>query len=116
MDLRVFRVVLRMRIKPGLERDFEAVWLDVGGSVTTHPANIEQWLARDHQDEGIYYVTSDWVSERQFREFETSTRHREHRQRLEPFRTATSLSTMHIAAHLPGAASVASHHEWEATR
>jgi len=116
MDLRVFRVVLRMRVEPGLERDFEGAWLDVGASIATHPANIEQWLAHDMQDEGIYYVTSDWVGERQFREFETSARHVEHRKRLEPFRSSTSLSTMHVTAHLPGAASVATHRAWEGAR
>jgi heme-degrading monooxygenase HmoA len=94
-----------MQIKPGAEADFERTWLEVGDSVTTHPANVGQWLSRSDEGAGIYYIVSDWVDEPRFREFETSQRHVEHRQKLHPFRSAGSMSTQQVVAHLPGAAS-----------
>ncbi|MCF6470037.1 antibiotic biosynthesis monooxygenase [Nonomuraea sp. MG754425] len=116
----VFRVMLRMQIKPGMEREFERVWLEVGDSVTTHPANLGQWLARDGEEEGIYFIMSDWVDEPRFREFETSDRHLEHRQKLHPYRSGGTMSTMHIVAHLEGAglasAETVTHQAWEAAR
>ncbi|ONI77887.1 antibiotic biosynthesis monooxygenase [Actinosynnema sp. ALI-1.44] len=111
----VFRVMLRMRIKPGMAAEFERVWLDIGESVTSHPANLGQWLSRADED-GVYYIVSDWVSEAGFRVFETSRRHLEHRQQLHPYRSGGSMTTMHVVAHLPGAAGGRTHEEWEAAR
>lgn len=111
----VFRVMLRMQIKPELADEFERVWQEVGDSVTSHPANLGQWLSRC-EEEDVYYIVSDWVNEPRFREFETSDRHLEHRQKLHPYRTGGSMTTMHVVAHLPGAASQTSHREWEAAR
>jgi heme-degrading monooxygenase HmoA len=101
----VFRVMLRMQVKPGMEHDFEKVWLEVGDSVTTHPANLGQWLSRSTEEDGVYYIVSDWTSEPLFREFETSDRHLEHRQKLHPYRSGGSMTTMHVVAALSGAAS-----------
>ena len=110
-----FRVVLEMRVKPGLEQEFERVWLEVGDSVTSHPANLGQWLARGEED-GRYFVVSDWVDEPSFREFETSERHLFHRTKLGPFRAGGSMTTMRIVVHLPGsAAGDRTHQEWERT-
>ncbi|MBB5957442.1 heme-degrading monooxygenase HmoA [Saccharothrix tamanrassetensis] len=97
----VFRVQLRMQIKPGCEQDFERVWLEVGDSVTGHPANLGQWLARSLEEPGIYYITSDWVDEPRFRQFETSERHLAHRQLLHPYRSGGSMTTMRVVAALP---------------
>ncbi len=100
-----FRVTLRMQIKPGAEADFERTWLEVGDSVTSHPANLGQWLSRSDEGDGVYYIVSDWVDEPRFREFETSDRHLRHRQLLHPYRSGGSMVTQHVVAHLPGAAS-----------
>lgn len=102
---KVFRVMLRMQIKPGMENDFEKVWLEVGDSVTTHPANLGQWLSRSTEEDGVYYIVSDWMNEPLFREFETSDRHLEHRQKLHPYRSGGSMTTMQVVAALSGAAS-----------
>jgi heme-degrading monooxygenase HmoA len=110
-----FRVLLRMQIKPGMEADFERVWLEIGDSVTSHPANLGQWLARGDED-GVYYIVSDWVDEPKFREFETSDRHLEHRQKLHPYRSGGSMATMRIVAHLEGSAAGRTHREWEVAR
>ncbi|MCK8438801.1 antibiotic biosynthesis monooxygenase [Streptomyces sp. D2-8] len=100
----VFRVMLRMQIKPGMENEFEKVWLEVGDSVTTHPANLGQWLSRSAEEDGVYYIVSDWENEPLFREFETSDRHLEHRKKLHPYRSGGSMTTMHVVAALSGAA------------
>jgi heme-degrading monooxygenase HmoA len=104
----VFRVMLQMQIKDGLAEEFERVWRDVGGSVTSHPANLGQWLSRSNEDGNVYYIVSDWTDESRFREFETSDRHLEHRQKLHPYRSGGSMTTMTVVAHLgaTGASSV----------
>jgi heme-degrading monooxygenase HmoA len=97
-----FRVMLRMEIKAGAEADFERVWLEVGDSVTGHPANLGQWLAKGIDEPGVYYIVSDWVDEPRFREFELSDGHLEHRQKLHPYRSGGSMTTMQVVHHLTG--------------
>jgi heme-degrading monooxygenase HmoA len=97
----VFRIMLRMRIKPGMEEEFERVWSEVGDSVTSHSANLGQWLCRGEEEAGIYYIISDWADEPRFREFENSARHLEHRKKLHPFRSGGSMTTMRVVASLP---------------
>ncbi|MET0425256.1 MAG: antibiotic biosynthesis monooxygenase family protein [Actinoplanes sp.] len=111
----VFRVMLRMEIKPGAEEEFERVWTQIGDSVTSHPANLGQWLSRS-DEKGVYYIVSDWVDEPRFREFETSHRHLEHREKLHPYRTGGAMTTMQVVAFLPGSATAATHDQWEAAR
>ncbi|MEV7467844.1 antibiotic biosynthesis monooxygenase family protein [Streptomyces kronopolitis] len=96
--------MLRMQIKPGMGPDFERVWKEVGDSVTAHPANLGQWLSRSLQEEDIYYIVSDWLDEPRFREFETGEGHLAHRQKLHPYRSGGSMTTMSVVASLPGAA------------
>ncbi|GAA3501778.1 antibiotic biosynthesis monooxygenase [Streptomyces prasinosporus] len=100
----VFRVMLRMEIRPGMEKDFERTWREVGASVTDHPANLGQWLSRSAEENGVYYIVSDWTDEPRFRAFETSERHVRHREKLHPYRTGGSMTTMHVVAALAGAA------------
>src|SRR5262245_18958826 len=98
----VFRVMLRMEIRPGMEDAFERKWTEVGDSVVSHPANLGQWLSKSIDETGIYYIVSDWVDEPKFREFEHSDRHLEHRQKLHPFRSGGSMVTMTVVARLQG--------------
>ncbi len=112
----VFRVMLRMQIKSGVEADFERVWLAVGESITSHPANFGQWLFRSVEEPAVYYIFSDWADEPSFREFEKSERHLVHRQKLHPFRSGGSMAIMQTVAHLPGLATTATHQDWEAAR
>jgi heme-degrading monooxygenase HmoA len=111
----VFRVMLRMEIKDGMGADFESTWLRIGDSVTSHPANLGQWLCRSDEP-GIYFITSDWVDEPGFREFEHSGRHVEHRELLHPYRCGGAMDTMHVVAHLAGTEGGTTHAEWEAAR
>jgi heme-degrading monooxygenase HmoA len=99
-----FRVLLRMQIKPGMTDDFERTWLDVGKAVTDHPANLGQWLLRSTDEDGVYFIVSDWLDEPRFREFEHSPEHVEHRTKLHPYRSGGSMWTMLAIHQLTGAA------------
>ncbi len=98
----VFRVMLTMRIVPGREREFEETWLSIGNAVTSHPANLGQWLARSSDEPHTYLIVSDWVDEPQFREFERSDGHLRHRERLHPLREGGTMTTMAVLHHLTG--------------
>ncbi len=101
---RPFRIMLTMRIHPGREAEFERTWLNIGDVVTSHPANLGQWLVRSEEESSTYYIVSDWVDEAQFREFERSERHLKHRQALHPLRASGSMVTGSVLTHLVGAA------------
>lgn len=103
-----FRVIVKMRIHPGMEDGFQRTWHSIGTAVTGHPANLGHWLMRSAIEDGVYYVGSDWIDERNFREFEDSRAHREHREQLHPYRASGSIEVMHVLSHLPGAAAGAS--------
>lgn len=107
MSEAVFRVVLQMQIHPGMEREFEQTWYQIGRTVTDHPANIGQWLASSEEEPGVYYITSDWTDEPSFREFEHSAEHLTHRTKLHPFRSGGSMSTMRVVYAMTGAAAAA---------
>ncbi|MBP2708283.1 antibiotic biosynthesis monooxygenase [Microbispora sp. RL4-1S] len=95
-----FRVVLTMHIHPGVEEEFEQAWRAVGAAVTDHPANLGHWLLRSADEKGVYYINSDWVDEKHFREFEESWEHGEHRAKLHPYRASATIATMHVVGHL----------------
>ncbi|WP_433336452.1 antibiotic biosynthesis monooxygenase family protein [Spirillospora sp. CA-294931] len=103
-DTTAFRVTLRMNIHPGMEREFEETWYRVGKAIVDHPANLGHWLSRDNDDASVYYVVSDWVDERRFREFESSDDHLEHRSKLHPYRSSGTMSTMNVVYAMAGAA------------
>jgi heme-degrading monooxygenase HmoA len=97
---RAFRVMLRMQIFPGKEQDFERVWYSVADVVGDNPANIGQWLLKSAEEEGVYYIMSDWVDEARFREFERSEEHVEHRKKLHPYRSHGTMTTLHVVHDL----------------
>jgi heme-degrading monooxygenase HmoA len=105
---RVFRVMLKLQIAPLMEDEFERVWRAVGDVITSQPANLGQWLLRSDDEPGVYFIMSDWVDEPQFRTFEHSAEHIEHRRKLHPYRTGGSMTTMRVVHHLPQAAEVRS--------
>jgi heme-degrading monooxygenase HmoA len=99
-----FRVMLRMQVKPGMEDEFERTWAAVGAAVTENRANLGQWLARSHEEPGVYYIASDWVDEPRFRAFEHSGAHVRHRAALQPLRVGGSMTTARIVRFMPGRA------------
>ncbi|QMU78178.1 antibiotic biosynthesis monooxygenase [Streptacidiphilus sp. PB12-B1b] len=98
-----FRVLLQMRIKPGMSEGFEQEWRDGTEAVTGHPANLGQRLARSTSDENDYFIISDWLDEEGFRAFEDSGAHVAHRERLHAYRASATFATMRIVAEVEGA-------------
>jgi heme-degrading monooxygenase HmoA len=99
----VHRVVLRMEVRPELAERFETAWIDGARVIAREPANLGQWLSRSDDEDGVYYIVSDWADEPSFRDYERSERHRVHRQRLHPYRSAGSMTTMKLVHAAPGA-------------
>lgn len=99
----VYRVMVKMRIHPGMERDFEKTWRDIATTIARHPANITQSIAKSPDEDGIYYITSDWQNKQRFHEFEHSPEHAANRMRLDPYRdpAGTSMTPMHVTATHP---------------
>lgn len=98
----MFRVLLRFELNPGMEKGFEDTWLSIGRVITDHPANLGQWLLRDSEQDSVYYVISDWIDEKRFREFEHSPEHVEHRTKLHPYRRGGAMHTMTVVHELAG--------------
>ncbi|WP_322755551.1 antibiotic biosynthesis monooxygenase family protein [Frankia sp. Cas3] len=98
-----FRVMLTQQILPGREREFEETWLEVAPIAAARPANLGASLIRSASEPGTYYIVGDWIDEDAFREFESSTEHRESRKRLHALRTSFSIAAGTAVAHLPGA-------------
>jgi heme-degrading monooxygenase HmoA len=96
----IFRVMLRMQIVPGREQEFERAWYSVADVVNGNPANVGQWLLRSAEEDGVYYIMSDWVDEARFREFERSEEHVGHRQKLHPYRLHGTMTTLHVVFDL----------------
>jgi heme-degrading monooxygenase HmoA len=103
-----FRVMLTMRVHPGLEEEFERTWLRIGDQITGNPANLGQSLIRSADEPSTYYITSDWVNERLFRAWEQTPGHLEHRKILHPLRASGSMLSGARVAYLPGAGGSAS--------
>jgi heme-degrading monooxygenase HmoA len=93
-----FRVLLQVEVRPGLEDAFEQEWRAGSEVVAGQPANRGHWLSRSEKEERTYYVVSDWTDEPSFRAFESSPAHLEHRQRMHPYRSGGSMTTMRIVA------------------
>ncbi|MFC4533227.1 antibiotic biosynthesis monooxygenase family protein [Sphaerisporangium dianthi] len=104
MDTGVFRVMLRMEVLPGKGAEFEKVWHDSAATITGQPANLGQWLSRSAEEDGVYYIVSDWLDEERFRAYERSQAHLEHRGRLHPYRSSGAMTTMRVVYDLAGAA------------
>jgi heme oxygenase (mycobilin-producing) len=100
---KAFRVMLDMRVPPELAAGFESAWLAGAQLIAQEDANIGQWLSRSDDEADRYYIVSDWVDEPSFRAYERSERHRQHRERLHPYRTSGSMSTMDVV-HVPSTA------------
>jgi heme oxygenase (mycobilin-producing) len=97
-----YRVMLRMSIIPGQEERFEQAWREGAQTISEEPANLAQWLSRSAEEPGVYYILSDWHDEPSFRAYEGSERHRQHRARLHPYRSAGTMTTMTVVQTAAG--------------
>lgn len=95
------RVILRMEVDPAHSAEFEATWTDIGRAIASEPANLGQTLVRDTQEDGVYFVLTDWESEAAFRAFELSAPHVENRRRLGRYRTGGSMHVTEVVTTLP---------------
>ena len=68
----MIRAVLRLRVRPGREEEFEAAWREISDTVRDAPGNLRQVLLRDSGDPRCYVISSDWESAAAFRSFERS--------------------------------------------
>ncbi|MFJ8107272.1 antibiotic biosynthesis monooxygenase family protein [Streptomyces sp. NPDC096132] len=91
-----FRVLLTVRVKPGMGADFEKVWAEGSAEVTAQPANLGHTLAHSAQEDDVYYVVSDWTDRDAFFTFESSPGHVRHREKLHPYRESGSLAMMQV--------------------
>ncbi|CAL9409892.1 NAD(P)-binding domain-containing protein [Streptomyces sp. enrichment culture] len=82
----LFRVLLRMQIRPGSREEFERTWREVAAGIAREPANRGQALLRSTADENEFFVVTDWEDEASFRSFERGAAHVENRRRLQPYR------------------------------
>lgn len=96
-----YRVLLRMRVRPGQEAGFVDAWRSGAATIAAEPAQLGQSLSRSDTEAGVYYIVSDWTDEVSFRAYERSDRHREHRARLHPYRESGSMQTMAVVAVRP---------------
>ncbi len=100
-----FRVLLRLRTRPGAGPAFERDWQAGADVIADQADNLGQWLARSTEDPDTYYVVSDWTDEASFRSYERSAVHAEHLTRLRPHRTDGEMWTMSVVRSMrPGAA------------
>jgi quinol monooxygenase YgiN len=100
----VFRVLLQMEVTPTRAAEFEAAWSQIATSVAANPASLGQALMRSCEHPGRYHVLTDWTDEAAYRGFERSAEHIGNRARLAPYRTAVTMTTMHVITELPGRA------------
>ncbi|MFE9770420.1 antibiotic biosynthesis monooxygenase family protein [Streptomyces sp. NPDC005931] len=94
------RVILRMEVFPELAGDFERTWGKVAEAISREPANLGQTLVRDTEEEGVYWVLTDWTDEAGFRTFELSEAHVEHRRRLKPYRRGGTMNVTELVRHV----------------
>ncbi|HEY9373885.1 antibiotic biosynthesis monooxygenase family protein [Streptomyces sp.] len=80
------RVLLRIRITPGREAEFEELWRGHAETVRRFPDNHGQQLLRLRGETGDYTVLTDWTDEPSFRAFEQSAEQQAYLQLLWPMR------------------------------
>lgn len=100
---RLFRLHVRMELQPGKDADFENGWLALAAVAQSHPANLNQWLARSAQETSVYLVVSDWTDEDGYRDFLASPGFKQHIRPLRACMANDVMHTSHVVHHLPGA-------------
>lgn len=95
-----FRVMLRMRILPGKEAEFEQAWREVAEALRGHPDNLGHRLLRSAEEPGVYYAMGDWTSEAAFRAVQHSEEHARYRRRLLPYRSEITTTPLWSVAEV----------------
>lgn len=98
------RVLLRIRIVPGREAEFEQLWRSHAQTVRRFPDNHGQQLLRLSGETGHYTVLTDWTDEPSFRAFERSAEQQAYLQRLWPMRAGGEMQLLEPLHELSPAA------------
>jgi heme-degrading monooxygenase HmoA len=99
----VIRAMLRLRVRPGWEEEFEAAWRQVSEVVRDTPGNLRQALLRDPQDPRGYVITSDWETAAVFRSFERSPEQDALTARLRELRESAEMTVHQVVQHVDAA-------------
>ncbi|MDX3377992.1 antibiotic biosynthesis monooxygenase [Streptomyces sp. ME02-6991-2A] len=94
------RVLLRIRIAPGREAEFERLWLAHSATVRAFPDNHGQQLLRLTGEPGAFTVLTDWTDEPSFRAFEQSPEQQAYLLKLWPMRVGGEmhlLEPLHVS-------------------
>jgi heme-degrading monooxygenase HmoA len=96
----MIRVTLHLKIRPGLEFEFQRAWQDVAAEVSRLPGSLRQALTRDKRDPRAFTITSDWADENSFRAFERSSEQNALTATLRALRESAHMTVDHLVAHL----------------
>lgn len=69
----MLRATLYVKVKTGMEGEFEREWRAVAERVRHEPGNVRQTLLRDPEDRCSFIIASDWESREAFTRFEKSS-------------------------------------------
>ena len=100
---RLFRAILRMRVRQGCEPAFEAAWRRAADEISRVPGNLQQELIRDADDPRTFLITSDWTDRAAVDEFGRSSARETLTEALRDLREDAARNTYEVLAVVPGA-------------
>jgi heme-degrading monooxygenase HmoA len=89
-----------MRVRPGLEQNFEQRWKKIAMEVRHVPGNLRQDLLRGGERE--FVVTSDWSSREAFHAFERSGGQDTLTAPLRELRESANMEVADLLVHVEG--------------
>jgi heme-degrading monooxygenase HmoA len=96
----MIRATLRMRVRPGLEQDFQQLWEKIALEVRRTPGNLRQDLLRGGERE--FVITTDWATREAFHAFEQSGEQNGLTAPLRELRESVSMETADLLIHVEG--------------
>ncbi|RCG25316.1 antibiotic biosynthesis monooxygenase [Streptomyces reniochalinae] len=93
-------MLLRIRISPGHEAEFEKLWAEHAETVRGFPDNHGQQLLRTRGRPGDYTVLTDWTDEPSFRAFEHSPQQQAYLTRLWAIRAGGEMQLLDVVRGL----------------
>ncbi len=89
-----------MRVRPGLEQDFEQLWEKIALEVRHAPGNLRQDLLRGGERE--FVITTDWATREAFHAFERSSEQDALTAPLRELRESASMEIADLLIHVAG--------------
>lgn len=97
----MIRMTLHIKVKEGRAADFERAWRKVADRVRLYPGNLGQALLRG-AGQTEFVITSDWVDEQAFHEFERSPMQDAWTAELREMRESARMTTEQLLVHVEG--------------